>query len=121
MKANYAATGDEIKMRWEDGCFVHEQAERIEPGDTLGAAAKAERVFLHLLRVFERQGRHVSASPSNTFAPVLFAKHDQREGVSKQRFERAMNSLFDQGKIKIETHGPASRERRHIAIVEGEQ
>lgn len=119
MKANYSATGDEIRMRWEDGCFVHAQAERIEPGDEIGAARKAERVFMHLLGLFERQGRHVSASPSNTYAPVVFAKHEQREGVSKSRFERAMNSLFDQGKIEIVEHGPPSTRRRHLAIVEG--
>jgi RecA-family ATPase len=121
MKANYAATGDTIALRWEAGCFAYTEAEKPEPGDLLGQGAKDERVFLHLLSVFAEQGRHVSHSPSSTYAPALFGKHSQREGVTKQRFERAMNRLFDLGKIIIETHGPASKERRHIAIVEGDE
>ena len=120
MKANYSATGEEIKLRWEDGCFVHSEVERAEGGDPMFAAAKAERVFMHLLYLFERQGRYVSATPSSTYAPSLFARHDQREGVSKRRFEQAMDSLFQQRKIEVQEHGPPSTRRRHIAIAEGE-
>jgi hypothetical protein len=119
MKANYSATGEVIRMRWEGGCFVHEEAEQIKPGDELGAMAKAERVFLRLLELLQRQGRQVSASPSNSYAPTQFAKHEQRERVTKAQFERAMNSLFDKGNIEIVEHGPPSKRRRHIAIVEG--
>ena len=121
MKANYAATGDEIRMRWEEGCFVHAQAERIEPGDEMGAAAKAERVFLHLLRWHDGRGIPVSAFKSPTYAPSMFVTHPQSEGLTKRRFEQAMTGLLDQRKIEVQEHGPPSKRRSRLVIVEASE
>lgn len=116
MKSNYSSTGDEIEMRYEDGCFVHQQAKRIDPSCNIGAIDRARRVFKHLLSWHLTKNIHVSASRSSTFAPALFASHTQSEGVTKRMFEKAMMELLDEDIIAIEEHGPPSKRRKHLVI-----
>jgi RecA-family ATPase len=113
-KSNYTATGEEIKIRWEEGVFTHEHVEREEPGDPLSAAHKAERVFLHLLCWHELKGIAVSPNRSATYTPSLFARHPQSEGVSKLRFERAMAVLLEQDRVEVVEFGPPSRRRSKL-------
>lgn len=116
-KANYARTGDEILLTWKDGAFV---ADRPVMGlDRLAAGAQAERVFLKLLGMFEAQGRYVSASPSNTYAPKVFSEHPDAEGTTKRALKTAMESLFSNGKIVNDKHGSGAKARSHIATVSG--
>lgn len=57
-KANYGGIGGEIGMTWRNGVFL---ADKAETGlDRMAKGAKAERVFLKLLRLFDAQGRYVS-------------------------------------------------------------
>ena len=42
---------------------------------------------------------------SGNYAPRLFARRPDREGFQKSDFQRAMESLFAQGKIKVEMYG----------------
>lgn len=114
-KANYGRVGRQIAMRWQDGVFVADG-----PGagiDRMAANAKAERVFLKLLRMFADEGRHVSASPGPTYAPAVFARHPDAEGCGKRVLMPAMEALFATRKIRIETHGPPSRPRSHVVEV----
>lgn len=71
-KQNYGETGAEIGLTWRDGVFVPDATETSL--DRMSAAAKAERVFLKLLRMFTDQGRTVrrrrSASRMNCSAAV---------------------------------------------------
>jgi RecA-family ATPase len=114
VKANYGRTGGEIRLRWQDGVFEAEAG--ASNLDRAAGSAKAERVFLALLRAYEEQGRHVSPSPSASYAPSRFAKDADAEGVTKRALEAAMNSLFAKKAIRVEEPGPASR--RVKAIVE---
>lgn len=112
MKANYGRTGGEITVKWQAGVFVAPEAETGL--DRMAASAKAERVFLRLLDLFTAQGRHVSASPSTTYAPTIFAKHPEAEGITKRAFAAAMETLFGRGEIVLDTHGRPGKERKHI-------
>lgn len=113
-KANYGPTGHEIGMKWQAGVFA---AEAPETGlDKMAATAKAERVFLRLLRQFTDQGRRVNANGGPTYAPKVFAESTEAEGVTKRAFKAAMDALFHAGKIKNETTGPASRAVTFIAF-----
>lgn len=117
MKANYGRTGAEIPLTWRDGVFI---ADATETGlDRMAGNAKAERVFLKLLQLFEEQGRYVSASPSNAFAPTIFAAHPQAESVTKEALRQAMEALFDRGQIIVAEHGKGAKARSHIAIARG--
>lgn len=116
-KANYGRTGGEISITWRNGVFV---ADRTETGlDRMAANGKAERVFLKLLRIFTDQDRHVSPNPSVTFAPAVFAKHPEAEGVHKRLLATAMETLLQSGRIKVAEHGRGASRKQHLELVEG--
>lgn len=106
-KQNYGETGAEISMTWQDGVFVPDGAETSL--DRMAASAKAERVFLKLLRVFTEQGRRVNHAGGSTYAPKIFSEHPDREGMTKRAFKVAMEGLLASGRVQIAKDGPASR------------
>jgi RecA-family ATPase len=113
-KFNYGRVDAEIRLRWHHGCFI---ADGPTGGfNRLAAEANAERVFLDLLDTLTAQGRDVSPNRSSAFAPTVFAKHPNRQGVSKKEFEGAMERLLTLGRIRIETSGPPSRLRSRLVI-----
>ena len=113
-KANRAAAGGKIVVRWRDGGFVREN----QAVDSRNINHDADRVFMTLLAQFEREERFVSDRPSAAYAPAVFAKHPKAEGMNKSVFQKAMDRLFEAGKIKVEEVGPASKRRRKIAIAD---
>lgn len=117
-KANYGRIGGEIAMTWRAGVFVADDTP--DNLDRMASGAKAERVFMKLLADFTAQGRYVSASPSNTFAPTLFAVHPKAEGMTARALKSAMNTLFDRGEIVIAEHGKGAKARNHIALAGGQ-
>jgi len=113
-KANRAATGGKIIVRWSDGGFVREN----QAADSRNVNHDADRVFMTLLAQLEREERFVSDRPSPSYAPAVFAKHPKAEGMNKNVFQKAMDRLFEARKIKIEEVGPVSKRRRKIATVD---
>ena len=111
-KANYGPVGAEVLFRWTDGAFKLKAADTGL--DRVAAEARAERVFMDLLREREDQGRPVSHSPSSTYAPAQFATDPQAEGISKAQFRVAMERLFATKKITLDVTGPPSRQRSRI-------
>ena len=87
-------------------------AERAE------ANRRAEHVFLELLARFALADRHVNDSSGPGNAPGVFAKEREAKlgKVGRAALADAMRRLFEAGKIKNETFGPLSRERRRIVI-----
>jgi RecA-family ATPase len=119
-KANYARTGTEIGLTWRAGVFVADAPE--EPAgrlDRMAASAKAERVFLKLLRQFTDQGRHVSPTPSVSYAPTVFARHPEAEGMTKRALAGAMEKLLTDRRVIIAEHGRGASKRRHLIEAEG--
>jgi hypothetical protein len=82
------------------------------------AAAKAGQVFLALLSLILSQGRTVSDKSGANYAPSVFSKHPDAEGVTKGQFGKAMERLFRDKRIAIEEFGPISRRQRKIVIAE---
>jgi RecA-family ATPase len=113
-KSNYGPTGAEIRLRWLDGVFILEGSDSAGM-DGLAFKARDERIFFDLVVAFNEQGRDVSPNRSNSYAPTVFAKHADAEGLTKSRLEDAMNRLLKEGRIKVETDGPPSR--RHSRLV----
>ena len=114
MKSNYARTGAEIALTWQSGVFVADAP--VTGLDRVATSAKAERVFLKLMREFTEQGRHVNHSGGATYAPKLFAEHPKVEGCTKRALKLAMDGLLDVGKVKIATDGPPSKRRSFLAL-----
>ena len=117
MKANYGKTGAVLPLRWQAGVFVAEvRAEATL--DRMAASAKAERVFLKVLRAYTDEGRFVSAYPGPTFAPSAFASHPGAEGCHKRALRAAMDALLGKKTIVLEKHGSGAKARSHIAVVQ---
>jgi RecA-family ATPase len=115
MKANYAAAGAQISLRWSRGVFGAEAAASVNSFATIAAEAHAERIFLDLVAKYTAEGRHVCATASPNYAPAIFERDQRADGVKKRGFAMAMNRLFESGKIKIEEFGPPSRRLKRIA------
>ncbi|MEM6355212.1 MAG: AAA family ATPase [Pseudomonadota bacterium] len=115
MKANYGRTGGEIGLTWQHGVFVADRAEGML--DQLAGGARAERVFLKLLRLFTEQGRDVYPSTGSGYAPKIFSEHPESEGCTKRALATAMETLLGRGDIATETVGPDSK--RRTRLVEG--
>jgi RecA-family ATPase len=118
-KANYASRNDELKLRWHNGVIIPDQAN--EPGMTSMGKVDARAVFIDLVREMSHQNRPVSASSkAGTYAPRVFEKlpNEQRYGFRRADFERAMNTLFRDGKIKNVPYGRKGDERTKIAACE---
>ena len=117
MKANYGRVGGETHMKWTNGVFVAEQA--ATGLDVMAAGAKAQRVFMKMLRLFASQRRQVNHAGGTTYAPKLFADHPDSEGMTKRALKSAMEALLAAEKVVIETEGPPSKRRSFLAIAEG--
>jgi RecA-family ATPase len=120
-KANYGRSGGQIELTWREGVFVADGEVGLAGLDRMAAAAKAERVFMKLLRDFAGEGRHVGHSPSTAYAPALFAQDPRAEGVPKKALEAAMRSLFASQRIRVEEFGrPSKRRQRIVETPEGD-
>ncbi len=105
MKANYAADGEIVNLHWNDGVFVPDKTG--ETGDPNATERAEEEDFLMLLDEFKNQNREVSHKPTaNNYAPAEFAGKKNRK---KHIYEKAMDRLFWQRRIKVEQYGPPSR------------
>jgi RecA-family ATPase len=117
LKSNYSRAGAEIKARWREGVFVPDGP---ETGLDRGAAsARAERVFMRLLRLFDEQGRRVSHRRGPSYAPKEFADHPDSEGVTKRAFQDVMERLLSASKIAVIEAGPPSKRVHYLREVAG--
>lgn len=112
MKCNYGRIGATLRMRWLDGVFIFEEAKGAK--DSSEAIAKADRVFLKLLRIFHANEQRVNSAGSNTYAPKVFAAHPESEGVTKPAFKHAMDRALARGTAGVEITGPPSRRVRYL-------
>jgi len=118
-KANYTRMDTKVNVKWEFYRFVCIDPPLDQPKDTIGKESKAERVFMKLLHAYTKAGREVSVSnASQNYAPKLFDRSRERENLNFRWFERAMESLLNQGKVKVVMMGPKSRQRSCLVAVE---
>jgi RecA-family ATPase len=124
MKANYAPTGDQIQLRWFNGCFVREggsvKAGGLAEAIAVGALSLAEeKEFLDLIGEFAKQGRNVSPNNrASNYAPKVFAEYRGGKGKSalKYTFKKVMDRLFREARIHAAPDGPASKGRLKLII-----
>jgi RecA-family ATPase len=114
MKANYGRTGGEISLKWREGVFAADAP--VTGLDRMAASAKAERVFLKLLRTFTDEGRTVNHAGGPSYAPTVFAKHPDAEKCTRQALRGAMDKLLSDGKIGIEKQGSPSKQRQFLVL-----
>ena len=115
-KNNYGPVSASIVVRYQNGLFL--PLPGVSSLDRAAREAKADEIFLELLRNFTKQNRRVSNNLGPTYAPTLFAREDvaRKAGIGGTDLAEAMRRLFAAGKIHNEPHGKPSRERFHLAV-----
>ena len=106
-KSNYGPSGEQIRMRWQNGLFV--PVGTPSGLDSLAAERTAEHAFLDLLNLFTGQNQPVGPNKGPTYAPSKFAEHPSGKPFGTRRLAAAMQRLLDAGTIRIETYGRPSR------------
>jgi RecA-family ATPase len=115
-KNQYGPISESIILHYEDGMYL--------PISTTGSfnqamqEARADEIFLDLLRRFTRENRFVSTKPSSSYAPAVFAREAEatHEVITSKMFEAAVRRLFKAGKIWNEPCGKPSRPSYRIAV-----
>jgi RecA-family ATPase len=129
-KNNYGPISASVTLQWKamGKAGVYVPLSSGSPLEKAAADAKAEHVFLDLLRSYAEQGRgDVSHKPGANYAPARFVKETAadklglKEGPRKKALEAAMNRLFEAKKIKVEQCGRPSRPNNKIIIVEQQE
>jgi RecA-family ATPase len=118
-KNQYGPRGESIVLRYQRGLFLPEHG--VSNLDKLAREAKADELFLGLLRRFNEQGRNVSDKQNApTYAPTAFAEDTdaKKHGLRKADFKAAMSRLFNASKIHVATYGRPSRPYTKLAVVE---
>lgn len=118
-KANYAASGSEVQLRWYRGRFVADdelpESYRSQLEFTARAAADND-LFLACLREATRQQRAVSEAPSPSFAPAKFDSMSESKGIGRKRLEAAMDRLF---RLSLIERGELPWKRDNRTVVHG--
>lgn len=115
-KANYGPEGEQLRLRWHQGAFWPIGAE-VTTAKAAADQNAAERKFLELLGLYQAQGRDVSAKPSRSYAPALFAEHPGAGGFKSNVLAEAMERLLAGGNIRMETFGPPSKQRSRLVTI----
>jgi len=117
-KTNYSKMDRVVRMKWEFYRFVCTDPPLDQPQSPLGTLDKAERVFMKLLRWHISHDINVGYNKGPNYAPTVFDRHADREGINSKWFKMAMDSLLTKEKIKIVPSGPPSHRRFHIVPTE---
>src|SRR5262249_55672411 len=97
---------------WEGGVF-----NPIVDGEERDRAREKDAcdVFVKMLEQFHKEGRDVDSKPrSGSYAPRVFSEHVMSGTVDKDHFKRAMDTLLQAGRIKVEEYGRPSKRRERL-------
>ena len=110
-KNQYGSLADRIVLKYRDGMFL--PVPGMASLDRLAQQAKAQEVFLALLKRFTSENRNLSANPGRGYAPSEFAGEDEakKANLRKADFKDAMRQLFKDGKIWNEPFVNSSRHK----------
>jgi RecA-family ATPase len=113
-KSNYGPISETCFVRWQNGMFLPVMG--VHSMKAAERSAKAEEVFVTLLRKLTEQNQTVSPNPGRSYAPSRFAEQPEAQGLAKKDFAGAMQRLLDTKAIEIRTQGPLSRQRQYLAL-----
>jgi RecA-family ATPase len=116
-KNQYGPLGTSITLRYQSGLFLPEAA--ISNSDALTRSAKAQDVFLELLRRFDRENRNFSdKKTAPNYAPTAMSKEDEARNarVTREDLRQAMLDLFKAETITNLPYGRGDRSSCKIVI-----
>ena len=112
-KNQYGPASATCFVRYENGLFLPVEGMSINAAER---AAKADELFVTLLKRFTEQHRTVNHLYGRNYAPTMFAEHPDAQGINKKEFTRAMQRLLDAKVIEIRKWGKASRPSYYLAV-----
>jgi len=114
-KNQYGKISDSIVLRYQAGMYLPVPGASI---DKLAREAKAEEIFIELLRRLTAENRYVGYKNSPVYAPAVFAREDEakKAGITSADFAEAMRRLFAANKIWNEQYGRPSRPSYRITL-----
>jgi hypothetical protein len=118
VKNNYAPLGSPTKLEWVDGVLAPEGT--ASPHQRRAAEADADTRFLDHLANVNRLGRDVGEKPGPNYAAAIFEKMEEPGGYTSAAFAKAMQRLFRDGKIALESVGSPSRNKKRLVVVNGQ-
>jgi RecA-family ATPase len=115
-KNNYGPVSESIVLRYQNGLFL--PVPGVTSLDKVAQEARADAVFLALLRRFTNANRNISDKHGPTYAPALFAREDEAKQavLGSKHLEAAMRRLFKNEVITNERYGLPSRPHHRIAL-----
>jgi RecA-family ATPase len=119
LKNQYGPRGETVVVRYQNGLFL--PVPGMNSLDKVAREAKADELFLDLLKRFKREGRNTSEnSRANNYAPTVFAKEAEARKLHLRRddLEEAMRRLFAAGEIHVEPYGKPSNLHARLALKE---
>lgn len=124
LKANYAATGVDLSVRWEDGAFVNTvdpaMAGEAEDGSIVAHRMReAEAWFIEgMNELAEKKLRcNIHRGQANYAPKFLREKTLVCATLSEFELTGAMNRLIKANRIRVEEDGPPSRRRSYLVLV----
>jgi DNA polymerase len=100
-------------VRYTNGLFLPVEGMSMDAAER---AAKAEEVFVALLKKFTAQNQVVSHAAGRNYAPARFADHPEAQGVTNKEFAQAMQRLLDAGVVEIRRWGKPTRSSYYLAL-----
>lgn len=116
MKANYARAHQVVRMRWDRGRFVREDA---APAEQLTAAAiqATDAKFLELVALYQAEGQTLCLAGPHS-APKKLARDPRVGGLTKGAISEAMTRCLTAGTIVNEEYGPPSKPMRRLVLAQ---
>jgi RecA-family ATPase len=115
MKANRGPTGEKVVLEWHNGLFV--------PPSTVMTVERAARqqhvdlAFLNALRRLTGQNQDIAPGKTSTqSAAKMMQGCAETKDIRPKELVEAQQRLLDDGRIRIESYGPASRGAKRLAV-----
>jgi RecA-family ATPase len=114
-KNQYGTLPNRVVLKYTNGLFL--PVPGMASLDRLAQMARAQDVFMTLLRRFTRENRNVSSSTGRGYAPSEFAGEDEAKEASlkKADLREAMRQLFKDAVIWNEPYGRSGHQHYRIA------
>jgi len=112
-KNQYGPASATCFVRYEGGLFLPVEGMSMDGAER---AAKADEVFIVLLKRFTAQHQMVSHLVGRSYAPARFGEHPEAQGITNKEFARAMQRLLDAKIIEIRTWGRPARPTHYLAL-----
>jgi RecA-family ATPase len=114
-KNNYGPISSSVVLRYERGLFLPMAG--VSSLDMAAFEARAEDVFLAILRKLIERGTDPSPAPSSpSYAPTLVGREPEAKGIRKDAIAAAMNRIFERNRIHIEVIGRKGHEKKVLRV-----